>query len=279
MRTPDAAARRISQFLLSRVDLTPPLSWQELDERLSRGTLNDDALLGAMERDHVEWEEARQEFRLRIQELEAERTDLIVDRAADAEQIDRLQSQVRNLQKALAAASVYVVPEAAEDDLDLYPDSCVEAVSLARELLHYLNVSASLDRAAALDASDRSLDWAKRVWTLLRGLNDYARHVSSGQLRSGLADYCRNPPLGAFQLNWSKVALRESESTEGNPMCRRARSFPVPVAVNPVGEEIMFPHLKVDNFPPAPRVHFLDTARQIGQVVVGYVGPHLPTAS
>jgi hypothetical protein len=37
--------------------------------------------------------------------------------------------------------------------------------------------------------------------------------------------------------------------------------------------------MKISNSSPAPRIHFLDAIAETGKVIVGYIGPHLPTTS
>ena len=276
-RNPTAAARRILQTVLSHASLTPSEKWLSLDEQLAATTDDStDSVLDGLIQAETLWVGERSQLHRQLQMYLVETSDLVVERANDAEEIDRLRSHVRVLQRELSRVNAYPIAEPEADELDRFPDSCVELIDVARDVLSHLFVTADLAPAEMLDEHARSLDWARRLWTMLRGLNDYAEIVSSGNFTGGIADYCRNPPSGVLPLAWGKVSLRESESTMSRPHCVKARTFRVPTSVNLSGEALMMPHLKIDIVTPAPRAHFLDATRQIGKIVVGYIGPHLP---
>ena len=51
-------------------------------------------------------------------------------------------------------------------------------------------------------------------------------------------------------------------------------------SVDPSGQKYMEAHIKIDYDHPAPRIHFFDASDQeFGKVLIGYIGPHLPTPS
>jgi hypothetical protein len=280
LRNPQSAARRVLQYLNARAQLRLTPFWMRFETRFaSLGGADVDGVLEELIQAEGVWIAERLALRTQLQDFLLERNELVIDRATDAEEIDGLRSHIRVLERELARVNAYPTSAPEVDELDVYPDSCVDVIDLARDALTGLLVTAQVEAAARLDEHDRSLDWARRLWTLLRGLNDYARLTGAGAYFGGLADYCRNPPPGVLPLPWAKVALQESEATMNNVICARARVFRVPELVSLDGEAMMVAHLKVDRVPPAPRVHFLDTATRIGQVVVGYVGPHLPTAN
>lgn len=280
IRNPEAAARRAMKHLLSQVDVVLPAEWLEVESELISGGagLDVERVLEELGADESRWASERSDLQKQNQSLQLELDQLTIDRALDAEMLDQLQTQVRRFQRELARLNVYPMPDPERDELEILPDSCVQAIELAREELPFLSITASTDATSKLDEHQRSLDWAKRLWTLLRGLNDYAECVGSGRYQGSLADYCRNPPGGVLPLPWAKVALQESEATMNNAACYRARIFRVPEGVDSSGQICMPAHLKIDGAPPAPRAHFLDASSSVGKVVVGYVGPHLPIA-
>jgi hypothetical protein len=280
MRSPSSAARRALQYLVSSVDLRLSQTWSELDHRLTTTWGSDDInlTLAGIAQSEKSWQIERLTLQTEIQNLSSEGVDNIVERAQDAEDIDGLRSQVRVLQRELARVNAYPSAPPEMDEIDFYPDCCVDLIELARDTLPGLLLTANQSGAALLDEHAKSILWARKIWTMLRGLNDYATIVTSGGFTGGLAQYSRNPPPGVLPLPWGKLALNESEATMNNPECVRARVFSVPLSVEPTRQAVMFAHLKVDRVSPAPRVHFLDKVDLVGKVIVGYVGPHLPTA-
>lgn len=79
-------------------------------------------------------------------------------------------------------------------------------------------------------------------------------------------------------LSAAAVALGESRRTITDPKFVQARTFTVPGQVNPAGQAPMFAHVRILGVqPPAPRLHFYDDTTGTGHLVVGYLGPYLPS--
>lgn len=168
-----------------------------------------------------------------------------------------------------------------DDELDVAPQSCVEALSLAKELLEHVQITASDDPVLQLDRYPKSPVWAGKLWSALIALDSFGEFCSHRGYSRNFLTFCDEPPLGARPFFANGVALSESDSTEKNADTRRAREFSVPEYVAPSRKTYMGAHLKIDQRgSPAPRVHFLvhEDASGSVRIFVGYVGPHLPTA-
>jgi hypothetical protein len=87
--------------------------------------------------------------------------------------------------------------------------------------------------------------------------------------------YLRNTPSGLRSLSYHKYAPVESEQTGNRKSLLDARTFPVPIEVDPSGNALMESHLKLSR---RIRIHFLDDTRGTGLIYVGFIGNHLPLA-
>lgn len=226
------------------------------------------------------------QLRGRVFELEDEATKLrderqllILEQDELATELDQLQSKNRWLERRLQQLNDYSVPPIDEEVPP--PDSCADAIRLARELLPNLVIGDVNDGVMKLDCYEKSIVWAKKMWLGLRALDDYAAAKAEGRHRGDFLAYCSDTPTAGIEFNPRLVALRESETTEAEPKTYNARIFRVPEMVDPSGATYMGAHLKIDaKGSPAPRVHFFDDTApaKSGRVFVGYAGPHLPTA-
>ncbi|MEU4828801.1 hypothetical protein AB0H37_43760 [Actinomadura sp. NPDC023710] len=137
-----------------------------------------------------------------------------------------------------------------------------------------IRVTADKDRALVLDEGERSRVWAAKAWQGLRALDSYARAACEG-FKGGFYQYCESPPPGMASWPHKQVAMTESESTMN--AWGKERIFSVPLQVHPSGRQVMQAHLKLHSRgSPSPRIYFLDdTKGSTGQVIVGYIGPHL----
>jgi hypothetical protein len=134
-------------------------------------------------------------------------------------------------------------------------------------------VSAS---AAGLDQKKESARWARRVYVALQAFSDY------GEARR------RTPSLGAFR-SWaasngkftaSQIKDRESDVTMSDPALRHLSVFQVPSEVDSSGAVEVQSHIAIGVTSGCPRIYFYTgVIDQIGKVCVGYVGPHLRSAS
>jgi hypothetical protein len=165
------------------------------------------------------------------------------------------------------------------DEVDeVEPTSCAEAVSEAQHLLDRLVVRVDKREVLALDNDERTLSWATKIWFALRSLQSFAEWIDAEEFSGNFVQFCLEEFPNATTYYANKVSMVESERTDRDPACRSARTFSVPLNVNPDGRAYMPAHIKIDSSSVAPRIHFLDDTSRSGLVYVGYVGSHLPLA-
>ena len=156
--------------------------------------------------------------------------------------------------------------------------SPLDVVSFARKNLKNLQINPAVEKIISeLDSYPLARAWAKKIYRSLVALNEYSLWRSS--VGADGEDFYRW--LGkqdSISPNW--VSMKESESLAADARCYRARLFPVDRSVDPSGQKYMEAHIKIDYDHPAPRIHFFDASDQeCGKVLIGYIGPHLPTPS
>ena len=161
---------------------------------------------------------------------------------------------------------------------DLEFQTPLDVLLFAREKLSNLQFNPAIDKIISeLESYPLARAWAKKIYRSLVALNDYSAWRSSIGANGG--DFYRW--LGkqdSISPNW--VSMKESESLEADQRCYRARLFPVDKSVDPPGQKYMEAHIKIDHDHPAPRIHFFDASDQVcKKVLIGYIGPHLPTPS
>jgi hypothetical protein len=145
----------------------------------------------------------------------------------------------------------------------------------------------TLDRAVAagLDEHPQASAWRRRTVDALATAAAYvtakaAARTVGRQLGPDLADlgaYARRGGPGV-QLSAAAIALGESQHVTTDPRYCQARIFSVPVEIDPSGRALMLAHIRIGGVqPPAPRLHYLDDTDRTGRLVIGYLGPHLPS--
>jgi hypothetical protein len=213
-----------------------------------------------------------------VRRLQSDNDELILDSTEAAEEVDRLERQVRFLQ-----TRVRELGESGVGTLETLPDappSVADVIELARTHLDKVHIGANVDQVAAeLDLDGRAQLFAVKAWASLRALDAYATARGQGEFHGSFHAWCSEPPTGETAIAANAVAMVESETVGNTPDLRNARTFPVPTEVRADGIAYMESHIKiVKRGTPAPRLHFLDDAANTGKVYVGYLGAHLPTA-
>jgi len=193
--------------------------------------------------------------------------------------LDDALSRLRYLERAFKELGEIPTVEADFDD-DWRPDSSVDALVAAREVLEFLVITASEDGCGELDTQQKRGIWGKKIWMALRALNDYCRAKAEGRFSGDIAKYRDDPASGGISL-LAEYAAHESEPTTNRPNLKAMRMFGVPATVDPAGKVYMEQHLKVDKGGAlAPRIHLYDDSGGLSQrIYIGYIGPHLPTWS
>lgn len=135
-------------------------------------------------------------------------------------------------------------------------------------------VTADKSKALELDETNRARVWAAKAWNALRALKSYSQAANEG-FNGGFYQHCTSDRSGAVSWPIKQLAMTESDTTMN--MWGSERIFPVPKEVDSSERMEMQAHLKLDSKgSTSPRIYFMDdTKGATGQVIVGYVGPHL----
>jgi|GEM_PF-3523314 len=215
----------------------------------------------------------------KVKELETNLERAFDEQDAALGDLDDALSRLRYLERAFKELGEVPTVESDFDD-DWRPDSSLDALIAAQELLPFVVISASDDGCKALDEQQKRGIWGKKIWMALRALNEYCRAKAEGRFSGDLAKYREDPPESAIPLLY-EYAGKESEPTTNNPGLRALRTFGVPKSVNSSGRAYMEQHVKIDRGgQSAPRIHFYDDSGGPSQrIYVGYIGPHLATWS
>lgn len=215
---------------------------------------------------------------LAILQNDHEETVLEYDEAL--EELDGLRRRTSFLERRLAEAGDFVAGIIEEEPLPTDVNTCSEALDLAREYLSRVVIVADLRPTRDLEGQARTSLWAKVAWQAMQAMQDYAMRKAEGTFGGDLLEFCADPPAGAVSFPAGRVALNESDSTNSNPECRRARTFPIPDSDDSIRIVYMSSHIKIAPVgSPAPRLHYFDDTGTggTGRIYVGYLGPHLPT--
>jgi len=133
------------------------------------------------------------------------------------------------------------------------------------------------DEAKALEIDDRVQfeHCAKRMWTYVRVLHDYAEQAVAG-FKGGVHTYLTNDQVDGFKCSDRNHSPTESESVLSRPAWRAERELPVPEAVCAEGRVVMAAHFKMNGQGQfAPRLHYYDDTAGTGKIYIGYIGRHL----
>ncbi|WP_131588699.1 hypothetical protein [Mycolicibacterium phlei] len=215
----------------------------------------------------------------RVKDLESQLQRALDEQDAALGELDNALSRIRYLDRAFRELGEIPTVETDFDD-DWHPDTSTEALLAAQELLPFLVIGPTEEHCNTLDSQQKRAVWAKKIWLALRALNDYCRVKADSYFSGDLAMYRVNPPDGSIPLLYEYAAF-ESESTTSKPHLKAIRTFVVPTAVDASGQIYMQQHVKVDRGgQSAPRIHLYDDSGGATQrIYIGYIGPHLPTAS
>lgn len=135
-------------------------------------------------------------------------------------------------------------------------------------------VTAGKSKALELDEAERARVWAAKAWNALRALDSYAQAARDG-FNGGFYQHCTSDRAGAVRWPHKQLVPCESDTTMNRWGAERI--FAVPEEVDPTGHKEMQAHLRLESKGSAsPRIYFQDDTKGVtGQVIVGYIGPHL----
>jgi len=193
---------------------------------------------------------------------------------AEAEELTREVAYLRR-QLALVPGRSYAepVPERPKG-----PESWQELFELATELMPYVRIlDCAREPVKSLRGHSSEKTWLRRTEEALEALNAYgeAKAEHGAGVLPHFTAYLDWPQATTLISKGMYVASEVLLERGGSDLrVRRTRLFTVPE----LGEVFMGAHVRIGGGrPPAPRMHFYDdTAGPTGQVIVGYVGPHLP---
>lgn len=132
-----------------------------------------------------------------------------------------------------------------------------------------------VDKMLDLDPRDTVGTLARSTWKALLALQDYVRARNAGDWDAGITGYLENTPVGYTRFEPGRFAPVETRATMDQ--FGHYRVFPVPQEVDPSGRKTMAAHFKIGKLGSvSPRMHVLDCWTTHKNVIVGYIGPHLP---
>lgn len=165
------------------------------------------------------------------------------------------------------------------DDRTTYPNDFDELVGRLDDLADKGVIFTGNRKAIPdLDEFDTLNRAVKLAWEALLVLVDYVRSRVDGKCDQGVKQYLENTPQGYRAVAPNKFAEKETTATmnaQGS-----TRLFPVSLEVSTNGSAFMEAHFKLGKLGRiTPRMHYVDFWPSHGRIYVGYIGPHLPTAT
>ena len=154
-----------------------------------------------------------------------------------------------------------------------------EAILLASQRGHLPRIAISEESLLEVDQLERAYNAASVLGNLTRSLAALGAYAADSAHRNGdFWHWCRHSGHPRA-LSWHNVAATESETVRKRTSLRSERWFWVDPRLSEWGRIVMMSHIKLGRGQYAPRLYFHDDTRGLtGQVHIGYIGPHLPTA-
>ncbi|MDR0481694.1 MAG: hypothetical protein LBH13_00815 [Cellulomonadaceae bacterium] len=212
------------------------------------------------------------ELTRRLEDEQLENADNFGALTVSEREVRRLRNVL--LRTELATAAFFDDSATSEPD---YPTSFVDLLASISELPG-ISFTGDKEKTTALDVQDPMGVWAGKTWGALLALSDYSKASREGRANCDVHGYLQNTPAGYRGYSANKHTSVESEDVENNPKFFNARVFTVPSSVSPDGSAAMMAHFKIaQSGLVSPRLHYLDDTARSGLIVVGYIGPHLPT--
>ena len=238
----------------------------ELDQRDVRIRQNNEA--HSAERDHLI--EESQAATARVKEL---------DRALTEAQEENHKLRAKSDSYAAALRERGPMPsELVEDEEDADASLTIEGViEIARDQCDRVVIpEAAPKEIDALEADEKSADWAREILRGLQALQAYAEEAE--HFTGGFWEWCEhsNHP-NTWNASPQKLAMSESDTVKNDGRLWRMRRFLVSTEVEPNGYKHMEAHLKIaeGGGQHIPRLYFHDDAKgRTAAMHVGFIGPH-----
>ena len=249
----------------------------EAEESLAEQAKQVDELKQQGERQIAEHANEVARLNARFEEKVTEIVDLELNAYEFREDIHKLTAKSETLAAALrgqteAPPELYV----ADDDLEA-KYTITGVIEIARDEFDRVVVpDAALKEIDALEADEKSGDWARELLKGFRALQAYAEEAKF--FAGGFWEWCEhsnNPDT--WYASASKLAMSESDTVMENARLMRQRRFVVDQQVDPTGYQVMQAHMKIaeGGGQNIPRLYFWDDVKgRTGKMHVGFIGPH-----
>ncbi len=236
-----------------------------------------DAHADQLRRDSEAHQSERDELRERTQTAEARIAELT--RLLDESKEENHKLKAKSDSYAAALIDRGPTPEDLADDIAeaAAAVTITGVIEMARERCDRLAIpDAALREIDALEAAEKSGDWAREIWKGLQALQAYAEE--SGFFTGGFWEWCQHSNSDKiWYASSQKLAMSESDTVKGDSRLWRMRRFVIDSKVSPNGYQHMEAHLKISEGggQNIPRLYFHDDAKgRTGQVHIGFIGPH-----
>lgn len=227
------------------------------------------------------------EFQSDLASAHAEINDLRAQSAADYDalsaerlQADLLRGEVDRLRRELIRNGAQQAAYAAGSTTIVEPPASFEELLARVEGSDTVLFCGDYDKAVWLDSqSALGEPVLGRAWDAIVTFDAFVRARRDGEYEGSLRDYVTNASHG-LTMRISRAAWQESDTVKKSRTMRAEREVRVPREVSPDGVLMILPHIALaTKRANAPRLYFHDAYPAIGQVILGYIGGHLTTAS
>lgn len=200
------------------------------------------------------------------------------------ESLDEIEEENRKLQaKSDSYAAALIERGPAPEDLaeeiaeEAMQVTITGVIEMAREKCDKVALpEAALKEIEAIEADEKSSDWARELWKGIQALQAYAEEAEF--FTGGFWEWCehsRSPYT--WYASPQKLAMKESDTVKNDSRLWRMRRFLVDPKVSPNGYQHMEAHLKISEGggQHIPRLYFHDDVKgRTGQIHIGFIGPH-----
>lgn len=142
-------------------------------------------------------------------------------------------------------------------------------------------LTAPKKKIAQLETIDADGSALIAAWDALGTLVAYRDATRSGAWDGDVHEYCESAPVDQFHVPPNKHSRGETGATKENSRYKKERLLPVPESVDKSGAAYMWAHFKPHTwtYDKRLRIHYLDQVSKDGNLYVGHIGEHLPSAS
>ena len=157
-------------------------------------------------------------------------------------------------------------------------DELVESRALEE---HHIVITASRRKVKGIANLDIDGSALNAAWEALGTLASYRNAVRANSWDRDVHDFCDSGPLEYFHVPPNKHSRGETGTTKQDSRFKKTRHLPVPESVSKDERAYMWSHFKPHSWGSEKklRIHYLDQVNSDGNIYVGHIGEHLPSAS